>query len=118
MDKEEHFTNDKTDYFLPMATKLFDMRIKGQYSCEWNEDFVINEYAHHLLQNKVIILFEILELNTHLIEINKLKLLNSDLLYRVAWGYIRPLGTAGINTSHNRIQLYKYKYTSTQEMKL
>ena len=34
------------DYFLPMATKLFDMRIKGQYSCEWQEEFNERGFVH------------------------------------------------------------------------
>jgi hypothetical protein len=59
-----------------------------------------------------------LEVNTHLIETRKTNLLNSEMLYRVAWGYLRPLGTAGINTGRNRIQLYRYKYNSTTETKL
>jgi hypothetical protein len=112
MDKEEDFHEVKTDYFLPMATNLFDMRKKGQYSCEWNEEFVINELASNLLDDHVLMLFEILEVNTHLIEARKTNLLNSELLYRVAWGYLRPLGTAGINTGRSRIQLYRYKYNS------
>jgi hypothetical protein len=118
MDKNEDFTEAKTDYLLPMATKLFDMRKKGQYSCVWDEEFVINELASNLLTNKVLILFEILEVNTHLIEEGKTHLLNSELLYRVAWGYLRPLGTAGINTGKSRIQLYRYKYNSKTENRL
>lgn len=31
------------DFFLPMSTKMYDMRVKGVNFCEWNEEFVINE---------------------------------------------------------------------------
>jgi hypothetical protein len=40
---------------------MYDMRIKGVNYCEWNEDFVINEYAQYLLKPNVVLLFEILE---------------------------------------------------------
>ena len=33
------------DFLLPFATQFFDMRIKGNNSCQWNEEFIINEYA-------------------------------------------------------------------------
>jgi len=34
---------------MPMATKLYDMRVKGQNTCVWNEEFVINEFAQYVL---------------------------------------------------------------------
>lgn len=58
------FEQKDTEYFLPIATKFFDMRIKGENSCAWNEDFIINENAASLLKENVVFLFEILEFNT------------------------------------------------------
>ena len=51
------------DFLLPFATQFFDMRIKGNNSCQWNEEFIINEYAQNILQKNVVILFEMLEMN-------------------------------------------------------
>jgi hypothetical protein len=98
-----------------MATKLFDMRIKGQNTCAWNEDFVINEFAEYIFQPNVVFLFEILECNTNLIELGS-PLLNSELLYPVAWAYLRPNGTAANHMTRNRLQLYerKFKYDITE----
>ena len=39
------FEQSPDDFFLPLATPFFDMRIKGQNQCQWNEEFVINEKA-------------------------------------------------------------------------
>ena len=33
------------DFFLPMSTQMYDMRVKGVNYCEWNEEFIINEEA-------------------------------------------------------------------------
>ena len=33
-----------------MSTKFFDMRIKGQNACLWNEEFIVNEYASYICQ--------------------------------------------------------------------
>ena len=39
------------------------------------------------------------------------------MLYPVAWAYLRPLGTAHINMSRSRLQLYKYKFNYDTEIK-
>ena len=40
----EHILQPRNcDYILPMATTFYDMRIKGQTQCSWNEEFIINE---------------------------------------------------------------------------
>ena len=44
-----NFTQKPVDFFMPMSTKFFDMRIKGHNSCQWNEEFIINEFAHKIL---------------------------------------------------------------------
>lgn len=95
-------TNKDADYLLPLATKIYDMRIKGQNSCIWNEDFIINEYAEHFLSPSCLILFEILDFNFSLIQSNS-KHLTNELFYPVAWAYLRPLGTAHIHMSRSRL---------------
>jgi hypothetical protein len=55
------------DFLLPMSTKMYDMRVKGVNFCEWNEEFIINEKAQHLMKPNVVILFEILEFNPLLV---------------------------------------------------
>jgi len=76
-----------------MSTTMFDMRIKGQNQATWNQEFILNEHVSHIMQSKVVIMFEILECNPSLIMQNS-KLLNADMLYPVAWAYLRPLGNA------------------------
>ena len=102
MDAKSTIVEKKVDFLLPVATKFFDMRIKGQNQCCWDEDFIFNEFASHILQPNVLILFEILECNSSLIAQNS-KLINQELLYPVAWAYLRPLGTAHIHMSRTRL---------------
>jgi hypothetical protein len=94
---------------MPMSTKFFDMRINGECRCKWDEEFVINEFAKDILNPNVVILFEILEVNEKLI-IEGSKLLNADMMYPVAWAYLRPLGTARIHMQRTRLQLYKTRF--------
>lgn len=101
---------------MPMSTRFFDMRIKGENSCEWLEDFIVNENAKHLLQPNVLLLFEILELNDNLI-MEKSPKLNAERFYPVAWAYLRPLGTSCIHTNRTRLQLFKYKFKYDNEVK-
>lgn len=90
------------DFFLPLSTQMYDMRIKGVNFCEWNEEFVINELASNIFKENVVILFEVLEFNPLLI-VDDSPLLNSERLYPVAWAYLRPLGTASLHM--DRIKL-------------
>ncbi len=91
MDKKGNFEKKETDFLMPLSTKFFDMRIKGNTQCSWDETFIINELAQTLLKPHILLLFEILEVNTTLIAQNS-SLLNTEMFYQIAWGYLRPLG--------------------------
>jgi hypothetical protein len=69
------------------------LRIKGENLATWEEEFTINDYAKYILRPNVLFLFEILDFNPSLIFENK-KVLNAELLYPVAWAYLRPVGCA------------------------
>ena len=101
--------NKDVDFLLPISTKFYDMRRTGHNTCQWNESFVVNEHASYICQPHIVILFEILECNTQMIIEND-KRLNADLLFPVAWAYLRPLGKADIHLSRNRLQLYRFKF--------
>ena len=45
MDDKGALTEKPVDFILPLSTKFFDMRIKGQTQCTWDESFIINELA-------------------------------------------------------------------------
>ena len=109
-------TDKEVDFLLPMSTKFFDMRIQGKNMCQWNEEFVVNELASHICQPNVILLFEILECNTQMI-IEKDSRLNAEMLYPIAWAYLRPLGKADIHLSRNRLQLYRCKFNYDESIK-
>jgi hypothetical protein len=64
----------------------------------------------------VLFLFEILDFNPNMIFQYREKL-NADLLYPIAWAYLRPVGTAQIHMSRTRLQLYKYKFKYDEDVK-
>jgi hypothetical protein len=76
-----------------MSTSLCDLRIKGENLAYWGEEFSMNELANYMLKPNVLMLFEILDFNPALIFESR-KLLNAEMLYPVAWAYLRPVGTA------------------------
>lgn len=99
-----------------MSTKFYDMRITGQNMCRWQEEFIVNEHASYICRKNVVLLFEILECNTTLILENDERL-NADNFYPVAWAYLRPLGTADIHLSRNRLQLFRHKFNYDESIK-
>lgn len=117
LDNSKRHTSERVDYFLPISTSLFDLRIRGTNLAEWDEEFVINEQASLLLNPNVLFLFEILDFNPDLI-FEHPKLLNADLMYPIAWGYLRPVGAAHIHMSRTRVQMYKYKFKYDEDVKM
>ena len=86
---------------LPLSTKLYDLRVKGTNLAEWDEEFVINEYANYLLRPNILILFEILDFNPELLFSGSLA--RGDNLYPIAWAYLRPVGSAHIHMTRSRL---------------
>lgn len=109
-------TNVDTNFLLPMSTKMNDLRINGVNYCNWDEDFVINEYAKNIYSPDTIILFEILDFSERLL-FNGSKKLTPDNLYPVAWAYLRPLGTANIHMGTRKLQLFHYLHKGDKGMK-
>ena len=95
---------------------MYDLRIRGMNFAQWDEEFIINEHASLLLKPSVLMLFELLDFNPRLV-VEKPGLLNADLLYPVAWGFLRPVGQAHIHLTRTRIQLYRHKFKFDQEFK-
>lgn len=86
----------EVNFFLPFSTRMFDLRVKGNNYCEWNEEFIINENLDKIFQPNVAIMFEVLDFVPQLI-VNNSSLLRPDNLYPVAWAYLRPLGSAQVH---------------------
>jgi hypothetical protein len=116
IDKSKVIHKESANFLLPFSTNFFDMRIKGQNQCSWKESFVVNQPASHLLKESTVLLFEILECNTSLIEKGS-ELVTRELFYPVAWAYLRPLGTAHIHMSRTRLQLYRFKMNQKENRK-
>ena len=114
--EEKKVTSVETNYLLPMSTKMNDLRIEGVNYCNWNEDFVINEFAKNIYNPNVVIMFEILDFNTKLL-IDGSSKLTADNFYPVAWAYLRPLGTANIHLGTRKLQLYHYNFEGRKHMK-
>ena len=117
IDSTKQISKVVTDFILPFSTQMYDLRIKGMNLARWEEEFVVNEYAHYLLRPNVLFLFEILDFNPNMIFENR-NLLNADYFYPVAWGYLRPVGTAYIHMARTRIQLYKHKFKYDEDVKM
>lgn len=113
---EKVITSVETNYIMPMSTKMYDLRIDGVNYCNWNEEFVINEFAKNIYNPNVVIMFEILDFNSKLLVEGSSKL-TPDNFYPVAWAYLRPLGTANIHMGTRKLQLYKYQFEGKKSMR-
>ena len=71
IDTNKNITRAPTDYFLPLSTQMHDLRIKSMNLAQWDEEFIINDYAQHLLNPDVLLLFEVLDFNPSMIFENR-----------------------------------------------
>lgn len=85
-----------------MTTNMCDLRIKGENMARWYQEFTINEDLKRIYHPNTLILFELLDFSPQLISENSKKL-NSDKMYPVAWGFLRPLGSAFTHSSKKKI---------------
>ena len=46
IDSTKQISKVVTDFILPFSTQMYDLRIKGMNLARWEEEFVVNEYAH------------------------------------------------------------------------
>jgi hypothetical protein len=70
-----------------------------------------------MLTPNVVILFEILDFSPNLL-IEKDSNLTKDGFYRIAWAFLRPIGSAKVHLdSLSKLQLYTYKMKSHFDQK-
>jgi len=101
-DKRE-FYNDRCDYIMPLSTGFTDLREKKNQKPIWDEDFFIDCPVDSLINKNSLILFEILDYDASLIINKNTQNINQEGMYRIAWGYLRPLGQGGIYIGRNKI---------------
>ncbi|KAL4450258.1 hypothetical protein ABPG74_008964 [Tetrahymena malaccensis] len=109
---KKEYESFKNDLIYSFATNCVDLREAGGARARWNETFLINEEIDNILKEDVIILFEVLDFNPKQLQTRDFNNLDQDYYYKVAWGYIRPIGLAKTHFGLSKIQLYKYIFDS------
>jgi len=72
----------------------------------------VNDDCENILKEDTVILFEILDFNPKQLAARELNNQDSDNYYKVAWGYLRPLGLSKNHFGLSKVQLYKYIFDS------
>jgi len=109
-----HFEYPTVDFYLPLATKHYDLRRKAENFASWYESFVVDIRVEDFLKPGVVVLFEILDYSPALL-LDKSKKLNSDNMLPIAWGFLRPIGQSRQHLADSQIQLYYYRGSHTKE---
>ncbi|KAL4475781.1 hypothetical protein ABPG72_011558 [Tetrahymena utriculariae] len=109
---KKEYESYKNDLIYSFATNCVDLREAGGARARWNETFLINEEIDNILKEDVIILFEVLDFNPKQLQTRDFNNLDQDYYYKVAWGYIRPIGLAKNHFGLSKVQLYKYIFDS------
>ena len=100
------------DYYLPVSTKSYDLRINAENIAHWDEDFVFDITLPQFFKSSTVVLFELLDYSPSLI-LKRSKMLNADNLLPLAWGYLRPMGVSQVHLAATKVQLYQYRGNHT-----
>ncbi|XP_025421008.1 jouberin-like isoform X2 [Sipha flava] len=97
-------TNHENTFIDPIRTKEFDFKFHKKIIPNWDEKIIFTEQYEHIITENTVILFEIVDFSGNIhppIAVND--------WHRIAWAFIKPIGSNGIaNTGKQiRIQLYK-----------
>jgi jouberin len=103
------YRESQLDFIPPFTTAPYDLREKGESFAVWNEEIIINDNTNNIFQNENIIFFELMDFNFSEPDLNK--------TFPIAWGYLKLVGYSQTYMGKYKIQLYKYKYRETLQMK-
>ena len=112
-DPDKSIMETDSDFFLPISTKNCDLFKIRKNQAIWNEKMYMQFDSEFIYNENILILFELLDFNLRLVYNNKYdSKLNKFNQYKIAWGYLRPLGISGINQNMLSIQFFDYKFRS------
>jgi len=70
----------------------------------WNEKLIYTEQFKHIIRENIVILFEIVD---YIGSIRPLVTMND--WHRIAWAFLRPIGSNGVANTGKQIRLQLYK---------
>ncbi|CAI6342730.1 unnamed protein product [Macrosiphum euphorbiae] len=101
---DTNVTNQEKTYINSILTKEFDFKFHKTIIPIWDEKLVYTENFKHIITENTVILFEIVDFTG---SIRPLVTMND--WHRIAWAFIRPIGSNGITNTGKQIRLQLYK---------
>lgn len=98
-----------SDNILPICTRNCDLFELKKNQGVWNEKLNIFFEKEMILDKNFLMLFEVLDFNLELVYKGHPNL-NNDNLYRICWGYLRPVGLTAVQQNYLEIELFRYKF--------
>jgi WD40 repeat protein len=101
-----YYENSEVGYIMPILTQPYYLQKNHTNIPRWNQGLYINEDYLHVVRKNVIIFFEIIDFVERAEDRKK----DKDGWHRIAWAFLKLIGTHDmVNTEHTRrLQLYKY----------
>ncbi|KAF0764459.1 jouberin-like [Aphis craccivora] len=101
---DTNVTNQEKTYINPILTKEFDFKFHKTIIPNWDEKVVYTEQFKHIITENTVILFEIVDFTGGI-----RPLVSMNNWHRIAWAFIRPIGSNGITNTGKQIRLQLYK---------
>lgn len=75
-------------------------------------EFYINFPANKILTPDTVFLFELLDFNHQALLYKDIDIYDKDNFYRIAWGFLRPVGMSKTHIGVTKVELYRYKFNN------
>ncbi len=98
------------EYILPSISQSSELKGKSMYAATWEEELLINESFSYLLSPNVIMLIEVVDINTPRTKRSS-PLSPDDAWMQIAWAFFSFMGSNDMKNTGKmvRLQLYKYR---------
>lgn len=81
-------------------------------------EFFVNFPAERIISPNTLILFQLLDFNHQALLFKDTTIYDVENFYRIAWGYLRPIGVSKNHVGTTKIQLYQYKFDTKRDFNL
>lgn len=101
--------DDQPLVYYPVMTSPVDLRVNRDKNPVFNEEFVWNLNVSTVIENKVVIFFELIDFNLEILtKINSAAdpSFDDDGFKLIAWSYVIINGESSFHLSDSKLQLY------------
>ncbi|XP_030749196.1 jouberin-like [Sitophilus oryzae] len=103
-----YYENEHNDYILPIMTNSYNLQENRSFYPKWEDTILLNEDFDYLVNENVIIFFEIMDFSTtNIATLRKNKEYDKG-WYKIAFSFLKLVGKSNARNVNKKLQLQLY----------